>query len=85
MQVMGFGQYITSGFDQYEGHSAIGIGESSGETPYGTRYYRGVGIGKISSLAFGFQDARYTINGTLYYGTGSTTGYTGPLVGAIVF
>ena len=25
MQVMGFGQYITSGFDQYEGHSAIGI------------------------------------------------------------
>ena len=44
VQVMGFGQYITSGFDQYEGHSAIGFGKSRASTTYNNLPCIGIGV-----------------------------------------
>ena len=49
MQVMGFGQYITSGFSQYKGHSAIGIGHVVKSSVTGNYSVYNVIVGVIQS------------------------------------
>ena len=74
MQVMGFGQYITSGFDQYEGHSAIGFGRYSSNPASADQFGIGVIYGEVI-------EGMYTnLNGGSF-----TKGTLGNLYAAIIF
>ena len=84
----GGGAYITSGFSNYVGHSAIGFGDGDIDTD---NFYEGIGIGVISSRYI--RGSTYTIiDGTIYgkemnaiQGWKIQTGYITGLVCALVF